>query len=76
MVAITLCNNRPVNNECDHVFVYPMYTGVSAGVIVGIVIGTLSFILLLVVIVVVVVVLLVTQRSKGGFSCDLCLCSR
>ena len=52
-------------------FVYPMYTGVSAGEIVGIVIGTLSFILLAV-IVVVAVTLLVTHRSKGGFSCDLC----
>ena len=61
-----------MNNGCDHVFVYAMYTGVSVGEIVGIVIGTLTFILLLVVIVVVVVVLPVTHRSKGGFSCDLC----
>ena len=53
-------------------FVHAMYTGVSVGEIVGIVIGTLTFILLLVVIVVVVVVLLVIHRSKGGFSCDLC----
>ena len=45
-----------MNNECDHVFVYAMYTGLSAREIVGIVIGTLSFILLLVVIVQVVVV--------------------